>query len=53
MMRGLIVLAGLILTAVGLIVTFTTWTADGWTVLALVGVCLLGWDQAIEAREGP
>ena len=38
-------LAGLILTATGLLVTFSTWTVDGWTVLALVGVGMLHADQ--------
>lgn len=44
-MRGLLILTALAFFAVGMIVTFSTWTVDGWTVLALAGVLLLGYEQ--------
>jgi hypothetical protein len=50
MMRAFVAVGGLVLTAVGLIVTFSTWTVDGWTVLAAVGVGLLWLDQRLDER---
>lgn len=44
MMRGLMVLLAFVLIGVGLIVTFSTWTVNGWTFLAAVGVGVLGWE---------
>jgi chloramphenicol 3-O-phosphotransferase len=51
MLRALNALAGLTLVAVGLIHTFATWTVDGWTLLAVVGVVMVGVDLCIEERE--
>lgn len=48
MIRGLNVLTGFILALVGLIVTFATFTVNGWTVLAAVGVLMLAGDLYIE-----
>lgn len=48
-MRGLNVLAGVLLFAVGMVVTFTTWTVDGWTVLAAVGCLMLGADLYLDS----
>lgn len=42
-------LLAFLLIGVGLIVTFSTWTVDGWTVLAAVGVGVLG--ATIRAEE--
>ena len=42
-------LTAYVLIGAGLIVTFSTWTVDGWTVLAAVGVCVLG--ATIQAEE--
>jgi hypothetical protein len=51
MIRGLNALTGLLLTAVGLVVSLCTMTVDGWTVLALVGVCMCAWDLHLEERQ--
>ena len=51
MMRAFLVLAGLALTSVGLIVTFSTGIVNGWAMVAVVGVVLLGIDLYIEQRE--
>jgi hypothetical protein len=51
MIRALNALAGLVLIAVGLIVTFATWTVNGWTLLAVIGVCMVGVDLCLEERE--
>lgn len=58
-MRGVLTCLGLALIAVGLLFTFATWTVDGFTVLALVGVLILAevWrreeaDYAAEASDG-
>ena len=50
-MRAFLVLAGLALTSVGLIVTFSTGVVNGWAMVAVVGVVLLGIDLYIEQRE--
>jgi hypothetical protein len=50
MMRAFVAVGGLVLTCVGLILTFSTWTVDGWTVLAGVGVGLLLLDQRLDER---
>lgn len=49
-MRALNAFAGFILITIGMIVTFATWTADGWTALALVGVLMLATDLVLEDR---
>jgi hypothetical protein len=51
MFRALNAIAGLGLIAVGLIVTFTTWTVNGWTLLAVIGVCMVAVDLCLEERE--
>lgn len=48
MIRAVAAFAGFILTLTGLLVTFTTLTVDGWTVLAGVGVALLAVDLLVE-----
>ena len=49
-MRGVLALAAVLLTAVGLAMTVFTLTVSGWTVLAGVGVGLLVWDLWLEER---
>lgn len=51
MFRAVAAFAGFILTLTGLLVTFTTWTVDGWTVLAGVGVALLAVDLLVEEYQ--
>ena len=54
-MRGFLMCLGLALVTVGLLFTFCTWTVDGYTVLAVVGVLILAdvWrrEEADYARE--
>ena len=51
MMRAFLALGGLILTAVGLIVTFSTGVVNGWAVLAVIGVGMLAIDQHLERKS--
>lgn len=41
MLRGLLVLAGVVLVCVGVFVTYATLTVNGWLVLAVVGIFLI------------
>lgn len=50
-MRAVAAFAGFVLTTVGLIVTFSTLTVNGWTVLALIGFGLIANDLRIESKE--
>jgi hypothetical protein len=50
MIRAFVTVGGLVLTAVGLIMTFATLTVNGWWVLAAVGVGLLWLDQRLDER---
>lgn len=51
MIRAVAAFAGFILTLTGLLVTITTLTVDGWTVLAGVGVALLALDLLVEEYQ--
>lgn len=51
MMRAFLAGGGLILTVVGLAVSWATVTVDGWTVLAAVGVGMLWIDWRIEKAQ--
>lgn len=50
MLRGLNVLAGLILTTTGLIGMCVTGLDNGWGVIAIIGIALLATDLYIEER---
>lgn len=49
-MRGVLALTSVLLFLVGIGGTVVTWSANGWTVVAGVGVGLLVWDLWLEER---
>jgi hypothetical protein len=51
MFRALNAIVGGLLFTVGIFLTMFTWTADGWTVLAFVGVGLIAVDLMIEEHQ--
>jgi hypothetical protein len=51
MFRALNAFVGFTLTLVGLTVTLTNWTTNGWTVVAGVGVAMLAVEFWIEERS--
>jgi len=51
MFRALNAIVGGLLFTVGIFLTMFTWTADGWTVLAAVGVALIWVDTVLEERQ--